>query len=65
MDHPAGVDPPASDAARCLKYTSSEEDQSRPAPTTEDRAAGKRPMAVQPSPTEVMPAETSQAQKRR
>jgi len=56
MDHPAGVDPPADNAARCLQYTSSDEDQSRPAPTTEDRVAGKRPMAVEPSSTEAIPA---------
>ena len=64
MDHPIRVDPPASNAARCLQYTSSEEDQSRPAPTTEDRVAGKRLVAVEPSPTEAMLAETSQAPKR-
>jgi len=63
MDHPAGVDPPADNATRCLQHTSSEEDQNRPAPTTEDRVAGKRPMAVEPSPTEAMPTETSQAPK--
>jgi len=65
MDQPAGVDPPVDDAARCLQYTSSEEDQNRLAPTTEDRVVGKRPMAVEPSPTEAIPAETSQAPKRR
>ena len=65
MEQPAGVDPPVDDAARCRQYTSSEEDQSRPAPTTEDRVAGKRPIAMEPSPTEAMPAETSQAPKRR
>jgi len=65
MDQPAGVDPPADDAARCLQYTSSEEDQSQPAPTTEDRVAGKRPMAMGPSPVEALLAETSQAPKRR
>jgi len=55
MDHPAGVDPPADNVARCLQYTSSDEDQSRPTPTTDDRVAGKRPMAVEPSPTEAIP----------
>jgi len=65
MDHPAGVDPLADDANRCLQYTSSEEDQGRPAPTTKDRVAGKMPMVVEPSPTEAMPAESRQAQKRR
>jgi len=65
MDHPARVDPPVDEAARCPQYTSSEEDQSRPAPTTEDRAAWKRPIAVEPSPTEALLAETSQAPKRR
>jgi len=49
MDHPAGVDPLADNAARCYRYTSSEEDDNRPAPTTNDRVAGKRPMAVGPS----------------
>ena len=56
MDHPAGVDPPAGNVARCLQYTSSDKDQSRPAPTMEDRVAGKRPMAVEPSPIEAIPA---------
>jgi len=65
MENPAGVDLPEDDAARCAQYTSSEEDQSRPAPTTEDRAAGKRPLAMDPSPAEVLPAESSQAPKRR
>ena len=59
------MDPPADDAARCPQYTSSEEDQNRPAPTTEDRVAEKRPMAMEPSATEALPAETSQAPKRR
>ena len=59
MDHPTGVDPPADDAARCPQYTSSDEDQSRPAPTTDDRVAGKWPMAVEPSPTEAIPAGTA------
>jgi len=65
MENPAGMDPPEGDAARCPQYISSEEEQSRPAPTTEDRVAGKRPMVVGPSPTEALPAETSQAPKRR
>jgi len=65
MDQPAGVDPAMDDAARCPQYTSSEEEKNRPAPTTEDRVAGKRPMAVEPSPTEALPAETSQALMRR
>jgi len=59
MDHPAGVDPPADDAARCPQYTSSDEDQSHPAPTMDDRVARKRPMAVEPSPTEAIPAGTA------
>ena len=59
MDHPVGVDPLADNAARCLQYTSSDEDQSCPAPTVEERVAGKRPMAVEPSPTEAIPAETA------
>ena len=59
MDQPAGVDQVVDDAARCPQYTSSEEEQNRPAPTTKDRVAGKRPMAVEPSPTEALPVETS------
>ena len=59
MDHPAGVDPPADNAARCLQYTSSDEDQSRPAPTIDDTVAGKRPMAVEPSSAEPIPAGTA------
>ena len=53
------------DAARCPQYTGSEEDQHRPETTTEDRVAGKRPMTAEPSPTKALPAETSQASKRR
>jgi len=59
------MDPPEGDAARCPQYTGSEEEQNRPAPTTEDRVAGKRPLAVDPSPAEVLPAESSQSPKRR
>jgi len=59
MDHPAGVDPPADNAARCFQYTSSDEDQSRPTPTMDNRVAGKRPMAVEPSSTEAIPAGTA------
>ena len=47
MEHPAGVDPPANDAARCDRYTSSDEGEDRPAPTADDRVAGKRPKAVE------------------
>jgi len=39
MENPVGVDPPEDDAARCPQYTSSEEEQNRPASTTEDRVA--------------------------
>ena len=49
VEHPAGMDPPADDAARCEQYTSSDEGEIRPAPTTDDRLAGKRPMIVEPS----------------
>ena len=59
MDHPTGVDPPANNAARCYQYTISEEDQNRPARTTDDRVAGKRPMAVEPSSAETVPAGTA------
>ncbi|XP_021308055.1 uncharacterized protein LOC110432284 [Sorghum bicolor] len=65
MENPAGVDPPEDDAARCARYTSSEEEQNDPAPTTEDRVARKRPLAADPSPAEALPAESSQAPKRR
>ena len=65
MENPAGVDPPEDDAAECARYTSSEEEQNHPAPTTEDRVAGKRPLAADPSPAEALPAESSQAPKRR
>jgi len=65
MENPAGMDPPEGDAARCPQYTSSVEEQNRPVLTTEDRVAGKRPLAVDPSPTEALPAESSQAPKRR
>ncbi|XP_021317721.1 uncharacterized protein LOC110435939 [Sorghum bicolor] len=65
MENPAGVDPPEDDAARCARYTSSEEEQNDPALTIEDRVAGKRPLAADPSPAEALPAEISQAPKRR
>jgi len=59
MENPAGEDPPEDDAARCARYSSSEEEQARPTPTTEDRVAGKGPMAANPSPAEALPAESS------
>jgi len=65
MENPAGVDPPEDNAARCPQYTSSEEEQNRPALTTEDRVAGKRTLVADPSPAETLPAESSQASKRR
>jgi len=65
MENPVGEDPPEEDAARCARYTSSEEEQGRPAPTTEDRVAGKRPLAADPSPAPTLPAESNQAPKRR
>jgi len=65
MENPAGMDPPEDDAAWCPQYTTSEEEQNRPTPTTEDRVAGKRPVVVDPSPTEALPVESSQAPKRR
>ena len=65
MENPAGEDPPKEDAAWCTRYTSSEEDQARPVPTTEDRVAGKRPLAADPAPAPTLPAESSQAPKRR
>ena len=64
MENPAGEDPPEDNTARCTRYTSSEEEQNYPALTTEDRVAGKRPMAADPSPTAFLPAESSQAPKR-
>jgi hypothetical protein len=64
MENPAGVDPPEDDAARCARYTSSEEEQNHPAPTTKDRVAWKRPLAADPSPAEALPTKSSQAPKR-
>ena len=65
MENPAGEVPPEEDAARCTHYTSSEEDQARPVPTSEERVAGKRPLPADPLPTPNLPAESSQAPKRR
>jgi len=65
MENPTGMDPPEDDAARCPQYTSSEEEQNHPTPTTEDRVAGKRPLVVDLSLAEALPAESSQASKRR
>ena len=56
MEPPAGADPPTVNAARCDQYTSSDEEGSRPAPTTNDRVASKRPMAAEPSAVEAVPA---------
>ena len=65
MEDPTREDPPLEDAARCDRYTSSEEDQARPVPTTEERVAGKRPLAADPLPVPTLAAESSQAPKRR
>jgi len=65
MESPAGEDPPEEDAARCARYTSSEEEQAHPTPTTKDRVAGKRPLAADPSPAPTLPAESSRAPKHR
>jgi len=65
MENLGGVDPSEEDAARCARYTSSEEEENHAAPTTEDRVAGKRPLAADPSPAEALPAESSQAPKHR
>jgi hypothetical protein len=64
MENPAGVDLLEDDAARCPQYTSSEEEQNRPAPTIEDRVAGKRPLVGDQSPAEALLVESSQASKR-
>ena len=56
MEPPAGVDPPAVIAAQCDQYTSSDEEGSRRAPTTDDRVACKRPMGAEPSAAEAVPA---------
>ena len=56
MEPPAGVDPPAVSAAWCDQYTSSDKEGSRAAPTTNDRVAGKRPMAKEPFVAEEVPA---------
>ena len=65
MENPTGMDPLEDDAARCPQYTSREEEQNRPAPTIEDRVAGKRPLVADPAPAEALPVESSQAPKRR
>ena len=64
MENPAGEDPLEEDAARCAHYTSSEEEQARPVPTTEERVSGKRPMPADPSPAPTLPAESSRELKR-
>jgi len=65
MVNPAGEDPPEDDATRCARYTSSEEEHNHLASTTKDRVAGKRPLAADPSPAAMLPAESSQAPKHR
>jgi len=59
------MDPLEDDAAECPRYTSSEEEQNRPTPTTEDRVAGKRPLVADPSPAETLPVESSKTPKHR
>ena len=56
MEPPSGADPPSVNAARCDQYTCSDKEGSRPAPTTDDRVAGKRPTATEPSAAEAVPA---------
>ena len=56
MEPPTGVDPPAVIADRIDQYTSSDEEGNCRAPTTDDRVAGKRPMAAEPSAVEAVPA---------
>jgi len=65
MENPVGENPPEDNAARCARYTSSEEEQAHPTPTAEDRVAGKRPLSADPSPVPTLLAESSQAPKRR
>jgi len=65
MENSAREDPPEDDAVRCTRYTSSEEEQTHCAPTTKEIVAGKRPLAADPSPAATLPAESSQAPKRR
>jgi len=49
MEQPARVDPPMWNMAQCYQYTSSDEDADQEEPSTEGRAAGKRPMTSEPS----------------
>ena len=49
MKHLEGVDPPMENAARCNRYTSSDDDIDQVAPTTDDRVMGKRPTTEGPS----------------
>jgi len=56
MEHPTRVDPLADNTARCYRYTSSDKDDNRPVPTTDDRVAGKRPMAMGSSQVGAAPA---------
>jgi len=56
MEHPTGVDPPVDNAARCYWYTRSDKDDNQPAPTTDERVAGKKPMAMGPSQAGAAPA---------
>jgi len=69
MEDPAREDLPEGNTARCTRYTSSEEEQAHPVPTTEERVVGKRPLPADPLPTPMLPAdlpaESSQAPKRR
>ena len=60
IEHLARVDPPMDNATRCYHYTSSDDEESRPAPTTNDRVADKRPMARESSRAGAALAESAQ-----
>ena len=59
MEHPARVDPLANNTARCDRYTSSDEEENQSTPTTDNRVARKRPIAVEPTLAEAAPAGTA------
>jgi len=61
MEHPPRVDPPMDNAARCFQCTSSDEDDNRLASTTNDRVAGKRLMAQEPSRAGAVPGDPQSA----
>ena len=60
MEHQMGVDPPMENAARCYRYTSSDDDADQVVLTTNERVRGKRLVAEMSSRAGGAPSESAQ-----